>query len=161
MTFFQISIYPTGALKLSAAGLKMPGLRRPFGLGNVILVSRNCTHESGTRVSRNRQPVNPQPIGHLPRRMYALALQPECDPLLGILVTVESRLGGTVAFKKLWNPAIPSCAIDYRYFPIFTGLQFCSENFCLDRVIGIVGTESGGFVVFYFVRVNILDIPER
>ena len=31
----------------------------------------------------------------------------------------------------------------------------------LGRVVGVVGSEAGGFVVLLFVSINILDIPER
>jgi len=40
---------------------------------------------------------------------------------------------------------------------IFPRFQFCPEHFGFDRVVGIVGTEAGGFVVFIFVRVTLLS----
>ena len=44
---------------------------------------------------------------------------------------------------------------------MFSGLQFGAKDFGLGRVVGVVGSEAGGFVVLLFVSINILDIPER
>jgi hypothetical protein len=67
-------------------------------------------------------------------------------------VALQRARALAVAFKVFQNPIVPGRAVDQRNFSVFVCLQFGPHRLCLCGVVGIVGAEAGGFVVFCSFR---------
>ena len=91
--------------------------------------------------------------------MQSPQLQPEREPFPIAGVALQRARALAVAFKVFQNPIVLGRAVNQRNFSVFVCLQFGPHRFCLCGVVGIIGAEAGGFVVFYAFRIEVLDIP--
>ena len=99
-------------------------------------------------------------VGNGTRRVQALGLKPERQPLPGVSVTRQGKRALAMPFHEFRNPGVPAFAVDDRHAMMFLGFQFGPQGFRLGSVIRAVGTQAGGTVNLLLVGVKIDDIPE-
>ncbi len=66
-----------------------------------------------------------------------------------------------MAYEELEHPEVPGSTIHHGNFSQFIGLKFRPEDTDHGGFIWIVRAQTGGFVVFNRLGIEVLNIPER